>query len=274
MKLKKMVAAAMTGAMLMSTAAPIVADNMAATAYAAKGGAKIGGGSSKKAVSPSPSAKSAVSTKSSNSKAAVPSANSGAKAAVGASGAKAAAGAEGSGSKAVSGNGGSYQPSKDAKSLDKNAPSTGAAANAKGNTSTNNNAAAATNSQSGSRWGSALRNVGLLAGGMMLGSMLSSALGMHSGMGGIAGMMGDIMGLVFNLIMLLVVIMAIKWLWNKFRSNKNSDDKNVYQTANRPEPINVTPPTAAPKAPIMDIKGPASGTDYDAKTMADRYRNK
>lgn len=223
MKLKKMVAAVMVGAMLMG-AAPLITDNMVSTAYAAKGGAKMGGG--------------------------------GAKAVTGSSAPKSAPSASENSGKAVSGNGGSYQPSKDAKSLDKNAPA--ANANAKTNT-------AAANTQSGSRWGSALRNIGLFAGGMMLGSMLAGLFGM----GG--GMLGDIMGVLANVAMLFVAIMVIKWLWNKFRGNNN---KNVYQTAKRPEPINVTPPQSTAKAPIMDIKAPASGTDYDAKTMADRYRNK
>ena len=110
-------------------------------------------------------------------------------------------------SKSVSGNGSSYAPSKDAKSLDKNAP----AANAKSNT-----AAANTNAQSSSRLGSIMRGIGIFAGGMLLGSMLSHLFGMGS------GMFADILGLLMNGLLIVVAIMAVRWLWNKFRGNKTS----------------------------------------------------
>lgn len=224
MNLKKIIAAGMVGAMVLGTV-PVITDGLtASTAYAAKGGAKLGGGFSAPKAAP---------------KAAAPSANSG--------------------SKSVSGNGGSYQPSKDAKSLDKNAPGTNANAAKSG--------AAANTAQSGSRWGSALRNIGLLAGGMMLGSMLASMFGM-------GGILGDIMGVLANVVLLFVAIMAIKWIWNKVRGGRR--EQNVYQSAARRSsaPINITPQNAAPKMNIQDIAGPASGTDYNAKSMADRYRSK
>lgn len=223
MNLKKIIAGAMVGAMVLGTV-PVLTGTLATpTAYAAKGGAKLGGGFSAPKAAP---------------KAAAPSTNSN--------------------SKSVSGNGGSYQPSKDAKSLDKNAPGTNASAAKAG---------AANTAQSGSRWGSALRNIGLLAGGMMLGSMLASMFGM-------GGILGDIMGVLANVVLLFVAIMAIKWIWNKIRGGRR--EENVYQSAARrpSEPINITPQNAAPKMNIQDIAGPASGTDYNAKSMADRYRNK
>mgnify|MGYP004452326647 CR=1 FL=1 len=161
-----------------------------------------------------------------------------------------------SNSKSVSGNGDSYKPSKDAKSLDKNAP----AANSKANTA---------NTQSSSRWGSALRNIGLLAGGMFLGSMLSNMLG---GLGG--GMMADILGVIMNVVMLLAVIMLVKWLWNKFRGNKNG--QNAYRSkmqASSAKPLDIKPLAGKPAGEkIQDIKGPDSG--YNAKDMANRYRNR
>lgn len=222
MNLKKIVAAGLVGAMVLGTVPVLTGTLSAPTAYAAKGGAKLGGGFSAPKAAP---------------KAAAPSANSG--------------------SKSVSGNGGSYQPSKDAKSLDKNAPAANASAAKSG---------AASSAQSGSRWGSALRNIGLLAGGMMLGSMLASMFGM-------GGMLGDIMGVLANVVLLFVAIMAIKWIWNKVRGGRR--EENVYQSAaRRGEPINITPQKSAPRMDIQDIAGPASGTDYNAKSMADRYRNK
>lgn len=165
-----------------------------------------------------------------------------------------------SNSKSVSGNGDSYKPSKDAKSLDKNAP----AANSKANTAANT-----ANTQSSSRWGSALRNIGLLAGGMFLGSMLSNMLG---GLGG--GMMADILGVIMNVVMLVAIIMLVKWLWNKFRGNKNG--QNAYRSkmqASSSKPLDIKPLAGKPAGEkIQDIKGPDSG--YNAKDMANRYRNR
>lgn len=227
MKAKKLAAAVMAGLMV-ATAVPMAAavtSDMASVAYAAKGGAKLGGGakSAPKAESP---------------KAAEPAAGT---------------------SKSVSGNGESYKPSKDAKSLEKNAPASNAAA-AKSNT-------AANTAQSGSRWGNVMRNIGLLAGGMMLGHLLSSMFGM----GG--GMLGDILGLVFNVLMVVVAFMVLRWLWQRFRGRKN-EEQNVYRSNLRdsnmgqPEMKNITPQARQ----ITDIKGPEDG--YDAKRTADTYRNR
>ena len=223
MKLKKLAAAVMAGLMV-ATAVPMVTAvtaDTATVAYAAKGGAKLGGGAKS---APKPAAP----------KASAPASNS----------------------KSVSGNGEGYKPSKDAKSLDKNAT----AANSKSNT------AGTANAQSGSRWGSALRNIGLLAGGMMLGSLLASMFG---GLGG--GLLADILGVVMNVILVFAAIMVIKWLWNKFRGRKN--EGNVYRSSMRDlnmrqEPQDVTPQ----RREIQDIRGPESG--YEAKSMADKYRNR
>lgn len=162
----------------------------------------------------------------------------------------------GSTSKSVSGNGSSYAPSKDAKSLDKNAP----AANAKSNT-----AAANTNAQSSSRLGSIMRGIGIFAGGMLLGSMLSHLFGMGS------GMFADIMGLLMNGLMIVVAIMAVRWLWNKFRGNKTggSPRDNRQDLEMRQQPMDSQPQM---RTPIQDIK--PRGNDYDPKSTADRYRNR
>ena len=226
MKMKKMAAAVMASLMV-ATAVPVVIAvtfDQNSMAYAAKGGAKVGGG-----------AKSAP--KASAPKASTPSSNS----------------------KSVSGNGEGYKPSKNAKDLDKTAP----AANSKGNAVPNNN------TQSGSRWGSVMRNIGLLAGGMMLGHLLSQMFGM----GG--GLLGDILGLVMNVIMFLAVIMILKWLWNKFRSRKS--EQNVYRSGMRDLNMrqdikDVTPKAPAERMEIRDIRGPEAG--YDAKSTADKYRNR
>ena len=221
MKMKKILASLMVGAMVMTTV-PMINADFGATAYAAKGGAKLGGG-----------AKSAP-------KAAAP---------------KAAPKSNSDTHKSVSGSGDTYKPSKDAKSLDKNAPTAGSKSNANANT--------AANTQSGSRWGNALRTVGLLAGGMLLGSMLGNLFG--------SSMLGDIFGVIANVVMLLVVFMLLRWAWNKFRNrgreNEYASQMNNYQRSN--EPIDITPRN---NQPIQDIRGPQDG--YDARNTADKYRNR
>ena len=160
-------------------------------------------------------------------------------------------------SKSVSGNGSSYAPSKDAKSLEKNAP----AANAKSNT-----AAANANTQSSSRLGSIMRGIGIFAGGMLLGSMLSHLFGMGS------GMFADIMGLLMNGLLIVVAIMAVRWLWNKFRGNKASASRPSDYRQDlemRQQPMDSQPQMRTPLHAIQP-----RGNDYEPKSTADRYRNR
>ena len=130
---------------------------------------------------------------------------------------------------------------------------------AKGNT-----AGAAAAQQSSSRFGSIMRNVGLLAGGMFLGSMLANLFGM-------GGFMGDVLGLLANIFLFGAVFMLLRWAWNKFRGNSNSSySGNSWQRPS--EPVDVTP--RENQRPVyQDISRIPSG-DYDAKTTADRYRNR
>ena len=231
MKLKKLIAAAMVGALTVATA-PIIAPNavqsvLVSQAEAAKGGARI----APKAAPAAP--KAAPSTQS------------------------------GSQSKSVSGNGEGYAPSKSANQLDKNAPAAGAKANTPN---------AASQAQKSSGWGNTLRNIGLLAGGMMLGGLLASMFGM----GG--GMLADILGVLTNVAIAIVAFMAIRWVWNRFRSRK---EENVYQSAARPQQA------AAPQPPITDIRPQGAPASYaapmsahsdvageSAHTIADHYRSR
>ncbi|AOH48942.1 hypothetical protein BCS37_11110 [Selenomonas sp. oral taxon 920] len=167
----------------------------------------------------------------------------------------------GSQSKSVSGNGAGYAPSKSVNQLDKNAPAAGAKAN------TPNAAGAA---QKGTGWGNTLRNIGLLAGGMMLGGLLASMFGM----GG--GFLADILGVLANVAIAVVAFMAIRWLWNRFRGRK---EENVYQRAARPQQA------AAPQPPITDIRPQGAPASYTApvhtglagdspRAIADHYRSR
>lgn len=112
-----------------------------------------------------------------------------------------------------------YKPSKDAKSLDKNAP----AANSK------TNAQAASAQPQGSKWGGAMRGIGMFAGGMMLGSMLGSMFGMGT------GMFADILGLLVNLAIVFAVFMVGRMLWNKYknRDKYNDNDRDRLTRLNR-----------------------------------------
>ena len=167
--------------------------------------------------------------------------------------------------KSVSGNGNSYAPSKNANQLEKNAP----AANSKANA-----ANAATPAKSSTGWGNTLRNIGLLAGGMMLGGLLASLLG---GMG--SGLLADILGVLVNVAIAVAAFMVLRWLWNRFRSRK--EEENVYRSAAQPR-------AAAPQPPITDIRpqgapaprmAPPAHTQMDVagespRMIADRYRSR
>lgn len=161
--------------------------------------------------------------------------------------------------KASSPNTKEYAPSKSAKSYSNEAPSAKTGANA-----------AAAQTQSGSRWGSALRNIGLFAGGMMLGGLLSNMFGM-----GGTGMMSDILGLLMNLVMIGAVVMIVRLLWNKFRGNKTAGGYREArsQEAPRERMMDVTP-RQEHQGKVVDILPPAGQGDYDPRRTADRYRNR
>lgn len=95
---------------------------------------------------------------------------------------------------------------------------------ARQNTQANARANAQNRTNQSSGWGSAMRNIGLLAGGMFLGSMLSSLFGW-----GNMGFMADILGVMFNIILLLVIVSLISHLWRKFRGKKNNADDDAYR---------------------------------------------
>ena len=232
MKLKKLIAAAMVGSLTFTT--PLILPQTVQSTLGVQAEAAKGGAR----IAPKAAPKAAP---------AAPSAQSGSQ------------------SKSVSGNGEGYAPSKNASQLDKNAPAAGAKANTPGA------ANAANAAQRGTGWGNTLRNIGLLAGGMMLGGLLASMFGMGE------GFLADLLGVLANVAMVFVAFIAIRWLWNRFRGRK---EENVYQNAARP--------AAAPQPPITDIRpqgAPAPRMASPAHTqmdvagesprmIADRYRNR
>lgn len=142
-----------------------------------------------------------------------------------------------------------YKPSKDAASLDKNAPTKNAAGERNLGTAAN---------RSSSPWGSALRNIGLFAGGMFLGSMLGNMFGM-------GGMMSDFLGMIVNIVMLAVAVMIIMTLWRKLFGSKKGKDEQAgrYQARYEKEE----------KEKIIDVH-PLDKDLYEKKSKADEYRKK
>ena len=166
-----------------------------------------------------------------------------------------------------------YAPSKKASDLKDKAP----AAKANNNAAANANAAAA---NTGTKWGNALRTMGLLAGGMMLGSMLGHLFGF----GG--GFLADAMGLLFNIIFAVIAFKLIMMLVRRFMGKKNETAGNGgYERYNEPQGNQYNQYGAMNDAPVVtDIRrdgdglvnvspvGSSMGTDYDPKATADKYR--
>ena len=167
-----------------------------------------------------------------------------------------------------------YAPSKKASDLKENAPA------AKANNNAMTNAAAA---NTGTKWGNALRTMGLLAGGMMLGSMLGHLFGF----GG--GFLADAMGLLFNVIFAVIAFKLIMMLVRRFMGKKNEAAGNGdYERHNAPQDNQYNQNyqgSAMNNGPMVtDIRrdgdglvnvspvGSSMGTDYDPKSTADKYR--
>lgn len=160
--------------------------------------------------------------------------------------------------KSVSGNGGSYAPSKSAKDLEKNAPAAKSGTGMMGNTA-----------QSGSRFGSMMRNIGLFAGGMFLGSMLSHLFGF-----GMGGMMADVFGLLANVVMVMAVIFAVRWLFQKLRGNGSGSS---YAARERYDARPQEPQTrydARPQEPQARLDVHRGENGASARDIADRYRGR
>ena len=157
-----------------------------------------------------------------------------------------------------------YKPSQDAKSIPDKAPSAA-------RTNTPNT------TQSGSRWGNVMRNIGLFAGGMFLGSML----GQLFGMGG--GLMSDILGLLMNVLIVCAVVFVLRKLWNHFRGSRRQH-ANPYASTMRPDressqrPINITPHSTQRDVSTASRQNMPAGRSedggYDPKRTADRYRSR
>ena len=242
MRLSKILTGAMVGAMLLTVSTPAI-NNLAdiSTVEAAKGGAKLSIPKSAPKVNlnktPSTSNTTKTPTAPNSSKEPAASSNS----------TNSVAGE----SKAVSGNNKEYKPSKNAKELTNGAPT------AKSATTTTPNANAKANTNTGTGFGNTLRNIGLFAGGMMLGGLIGSLLGDFGG-----GLLGDVLGLIFNLAIFYALYRGGRYLWDKCKGNRQSQNKIEDR-----QPIDITPPQASDYPNKLTI-----GMDYEAKKAADYYR--
>lgn len=121
-------------------------------------------------------------------------------------------------------------------------------------------------------WGGMMRNIGLLAGGMMLGGLLSSLFGFGAG-----GFMADVLGLLMNGLLIYAGIRLVLWLIAKFR-NRDAARSPYQSSAARPTAVShaARDSEAYDSAPIEDIRPPRAtgkgGTNYDPRRTADWYR--
>lgn len=79
---------------------------------------------------------------------------------------------------------------------------------------------AAAQQSTGSGW---MRNVGMLAGGMVLGGMLSSMLGQGS-----SGMLANIMGLLVSLVPIIIIFMLGRFLWSRYKTKREQGTSTRY----------------------------------------------
>ena len=98
-----------------------------------------------------------------------------------------------------------YKPSAPANSYNQKAPE-------------NKSTTPATVQQPNNNSGGFMRGLGLFGGGMLLGSMLGGSFGFGSN-GGFA----TIIGMLFNILFIAAVIMAVRFLWDKFKNRKQNE---------------------------------------------------
>ena len=158
-----------------------------------------------------------------------------------------------------------YAPSKKADQYKETAPA------AKSNTNVASNAAA--NAQKSTGWGSAMRTMGMLAGGMLLGSMLSHLFGF-----GGTGLFADIICLLNFVVRRFILSRLNKNNQARMESQPDTSVRDRYVEEN---PVQDIKAETIEAEPIQDIKPPSgsktqmtgAGRDYEAHSAAERYRN-
>ena len=112
-----------------------------------------------------------------------------------------------------------------------------------------------------------MRNMGLLAGGMMLGGLLGNLLGFGAG-----SFMGDFFGLLINGCLIYFAIRFLLHLFGALRG-KSAARENPYRQAPQAAPFpipDIRPPQAARNFPTRET----GGGDYEPKRTADWYRSR
>lgn len=123
----------------------------------------------------------------------------------------------------------------------------------------------------GTRWGNAMRNMGLLAGGMMLGGLLGQVLGFGAG-----SFMADMFGLILNVFLIVFVLRLLARFWYSFQGGMRTRKAACRQTARETErkapfPIpDIRPPQGRRTFPARDN----GGTDYEPERTAEWYRGR
>lgn len=118
----------------------------------------------------------------------------------------------------------------------------------------------------GTRWGNIMRNIGLLAGGMMLGNLLGNLFGF-----GMGSFMGDMFGLLINGLLIYFGIRLLLRLVSSLRG-KSTAQSNPYRSEAQETPFPI--PDIRPPQKTQGFVARGNGTDYDPKRMADWYRSR
>ena len=119
----------------------------------------------------------------------------------------------------------------------------------------------------GTRWGNMMRNMGLLAGGMMLGGLLGNLLGFGAG-----SFMGDFFGLLINGVLIYLVFRFLSRFFGGIRG-KTASRANAYRQEPQQAPFPI-PDIRPPKAARSSPAGESNGADYEPKRTADWYRSR
>ena len=119
----------------------------------------------------------------------------------------------------------------------------------------------------GTRWGNMMRNMGLLAGGMMLGGLLGNLLGFGAG-----SFMGDFFGLLINGVLIYLAFRFLSRFFGGIRG-KTASRVNAYRQEPQQAPFPI-PDIRPPKAARSFPAGESNGTDYEPKRTADWYRSR
>jgi predicted lipid-binding transport protein (Tim44 family) len=121
----------------------------------------------------------------------------------------------------------------------------------------------------GTRWGNVMRNIGLLAGGMMLGGLLGNIFGFGAG-----SFMGDLFGLLINGLLIYCAIRLLSRLFGSLRGGSAAQRNPYRKEARKPQEATFPIPDIRPPQKTQGFVARDGGTDYEPKRTADWYRSR